>query len=135
VALDPGSTVAGHRTVGATNWAAGYSATEHLIRLDTSGSLLSPGWRAPIQPGPIDGYRRAPAAGLVARPELVGTVTGAGRWPSGRRPALQLRHRTTASSRVRIDGARRVRRGRRLNVRIPDEVSVVRLTTWSRRSG
>ncbi|HEY3716557.1 MAG TPA: substrate-binding domain-containing protein [Jatrophihabitantaceae bacterium] len=130
VALDPGIDVGpGIATVGATNWAGGYSATEHLIRLGHERIAAIAGLAAHrYSQARIDGYRSAlAAAGLVARPELVRH----GDWSRAlaeRQAArlLQLRHRPTAifacSDRMALgvyDAAAA------LNVRIPDELSVV----------
>src|SRR5882762_7561354 len=109
VALDPGIDVGpGIATVGATNWAGGYSATEHLIRLGHERIAAIAGVAAHrYSQARIDGYRSALAEQQAVR-------------------LLQLRHRPTAifacSDRMALgvyDAAAE------LKVRIPDEVSVV----------
>lgn len=130
VALDPGTDVGpGIATVGTTNWAGGYSATEHLIRLGHERIAAIAGVAAHrYSQARIDGYRSALAAArLPARAELVRhgdwNRTLAARQASR---LLQLRQPPTAifacSDRMALgvyDAA--IAQG----VRIPDELSVV----------
>lgn len=100
VVLDPGAEVGpGIVTVGTTNWAGGYSATEHLVRLGHHRIAAIAGLAAHRHSqARIDGYRSALAAGRLAiRPELI-RLGDWSRAQAARQAArlLQLRHRPTA---------------------------------------
>ena len=130
VALDPGADpTPGVPAIGATNWAGGYSATEHLLGLGHRRIGLVAGLaQHRYSRARIDGYRSAlEAAGVPVDPELIRH----GDWTrSGAAEAvehlLRLKDRPTAifacSDRMAL-GA--YEQAAALGLRIPEDLSVV----------
>ena len=130
VVVDPaGGAASDVPTIGATNWAGGLSATEHLVRSGTGGSALIAGPRHLLcSRARLDGYRAALEAAAIATDEAL-VVQGDFQHESGfAGPRCAAGPAGPADRRLRLQrhhGAGRVRGGPHRGLRVPDDVSIV----------